>query len=695
MPATIFAGSKVKALKSTLSLNGGADVISSATDPTSVAVDAAIGSLLLNTTSGKLYKKLDAGSSTNWQEVGAGTGGKNYITKGSFDTASTSGWSLAASTLDATTKLPNQASGSWTAAAGTLSITTVGGGSQLSLLPYSLSLVSSAATTAGNMLVSDALALDLEAQASIQTFSFFYKVVSGSPTLAGNSTNSIAVAVYDVTNGAWIDPAGRYNVVQISGVAKCAGTFQVPSNCTSVRLAVYFPNASAGAITVYLDDFYLGPQVVQYGAPVTDWQAYTPTTQGFGTITNVDVYWRRVGSDLQVRGSFTTGTVTAAGARVNFPSGLTSTTDTVQDTIIGTYGRGGTTSSHGGFILKQNGASYVGFGPADTFGSTSNASLSTQLATAVVGSGEKLSFEFFCPILGWSSSVQMSNDTDTRVVAARIFKTTNQGPFAVETKLTGYTVDRDSHGMWDSTNNRFNIPVPGDYQLYITTNSVAATTATQVVAYKVNGGSTVYLGNDSANSAASRFSGSGIIPNLKAGDYVEIYQFTSANVTVQAGTTGTFASLTRISGPSAIAASESVICSYASSAGNALTAATPTLVVFATKEIDTHGFYNTSTGLATIPVSGKYRIAALLTSNGVTMTTGQTFDVHVYKNGSIVKHLFGAVGNGASTTYRTGGSAVLNLVAGDTIGIYGQTSNASTLFPNAVYNYLSIERIGN
>ena len=210
----------------------------------------------------------------NSKRTRAGT--KNYISKSFFDDNSTSGWSLARTTLDAISKLPNQAQGSWVSAANTLTLSTVGGGSQLGGL-YSLSLASSAATTAGDMLVSDALTLDLEAQASVQTFSFFYKIASGALTLSGTSTNSIAVAIYDVTNGAWIDPAGRYNIVQSSSVGKCAGTFQVPSNCTSVRLAVYFPNATTGSLTLYLDDVYLGPQVVQYGAPVTDAVTFTPT----------------------------------------------------------------------------------------------------------------------------------------------------------------------------------------------------------------------------------------------------------------------------------------------------------------------------------------------------------------------------------------------------------------------------------
>ena len=74
MPASIFNGAKVKALKKIFSLNGGAELHSGTTDPTSVAVDAPAGSLYQNETSGKLYRKDDAGSSTNWSEM-AVTGG--------------------------------------------------------------------------------------------------------------------------------------------------------------------------------------------------------------------------------------------------------------------------------------------------------------------------------------------------------------------------------------------------------------------------------------------------------------------------------------------------------------------------------------------------------------------------------------------------------------------------------------------
>lgn len=55
------------------------------------------------------------------------------------------------------------------------------------------------------------------------------------------------------------------------------------------------------------------------------WTSYTPSsTQGFGTTTNNSFHWRREGSDMIIRGTFTTGTVTASEARISLPSGYTS-----------------------------------------------------------------------------------------------------------------------------------------------------------------------------------------------------------------------------------------------------------------------------------------------------------------------------------------------------------------------------------
>ena len=679
MPATIFNGAKVKALKETLSLNGASDIISSSTDPSVVAVDAPVGSLLLNNSSGKLYKKLDAGSSTNWQEVGAGAGGKNYIAKGAFDTPSTSGWSLTHSTLDATSKLPNQASGSWTAATGTLSITTVGAGSQLSLLPYSLSLVSSAATTAGDMLITDALTLDQEAQASVQTFSFFYKVASGGTnlTLSGTSTNSLAVAIYDVTNGAWIDPAGRYNVVQVSGVAKCAGTFQVPSNCTSVRLAVYFPNASAGAATVYLDDFYLGPQVVQYGAPVTDWESFIPTGTWNTNVTYTG-YKRRVGGNLELNlRVLCSAAPNNVQLTFNLPSGLVpDSSKLVLATNKVGYGYtedAGLTSYVVDVLIANGGTTIlpVAINVAGTY--AADAGL-TGIQPFSFGAGDFVQIFASIPILGWSSSVQMSNDTDTRVVATGVRASATISVTAGN-PIIFQAIDFDRTGSYSASTGQFTVPVAGVYEMSAVGFLTVAGTS-NIRPYK--NGSPTQGGYIVAFNGGAPVSGSYLV-DCKAGD---VLTFVSDATTTLS--TNSVAFVKRLSGPSAIAASETVAASYWLPANQSAGPTTP--INFSSKQFDSHGAVTTGAAWRfTAPIAGTYNVSAFAYTTSISLT------YNLYKNGvlytEIAEHLPGAVATG---------SLLIQLIAGDYVDVRPGTTQ--TVFGGIFSTFgtkIHIHRIGN
>ena len=53
----------------------------------------------------------------------------------------------------------------------------------------------------------------------------------------------------------------------------------------------------------------------------TDWNDYTPTFEGFGTPTQINAQWRRVGSTMQVQYEFVTGTVASTNATLSLPSG--------------------------------------------------------------------------------------------------------------------------------------------------------------------------------------------------------------------------------------------------------------------------------------------------------------------------------------------------------------------------------------
>jgi len=82
----IFQGSKLKALKKEIQLGTGASRISGTVDPTVTAVNAEAGSLYQNETSGKVYRKTDSGSSTNWVEL---SGSNQILAKYYHSTGST------------------------------------------------------------------------------------------------------------------------------------------------------------------------------------------------------------------------------------------------------------------------------------------------------------------------------------------------------------------------------------------------------------------------------------------------------------------------------------------------------------------------------------------------------------------------------------------------------------------------------
>lgn len=54
----------------------------------------------------------------------------------------------------------------------------------------------------------------------------------------------------------------------------------------------------------------------------TEWEAYTPTNQGWGTLANVNMFYRRVGDSLEIQGNFETGTPSGVEAQLGLPDGL-------------------------------------------------------------------------------------------------------------------------------------------------------------------------------------------------------------------------------------------------------------------------------------------------------------------------------------------------------------------------------------
>lgn len=98
--STIFNGTAIKLLKNILRTKHGTELITGdSDDPTLVAKNAPIGSLYIRSSNGALYKKLDAGSSTNWQPFNA----DSYIAADGLN------YYMGDSTTDGTIRLTNNA----------------------------------------------------------------------------------------------------------------------------------------------------------------------------------------------------------------------------------------------------------------------------------------------------------------------------------------------------------------------------------------------------------------------------------------------------------------------------------------------------------------------------------------------------------------------------------------------------------
>ena len=623
-----------------------------------------------------------------WKQLDVPVIAKNLMAVGSnFESNSVSGWQLCNTTL--TSGIPT---GALTLGSATGLSVAATSSSPLSG-QYSLAAGNTASTNiaAGSGISSQAFAIELQDQARVLQFRFAYKANANSGTnpmvFAGTSSNTWAAYIYDVTNSAWIQPAGVYNLVQSSGVGICSGTFQTPSNMTSFRLVLLCINATgattpaANTYQMYFDEFYAGQQSSVLSAAVSDAVAYTPTFTGF-TVSSSSIFSRRVGDVLQVWGTFAVATSSATQARLSLGYNGANSNVTIDSTklastvVVGVVGSGAVSASSF-YATAVGGTSYLTF----SLQNATAAGLTAQNGSAVFGVAT-YSVEAQVPIQGWSSNAISSADTDSRVVAFEGTKTATQAVTADVTNITTTTTNLDTHGAWSGS--AYTVPVAGSYYASISTGDSAA----GIPRIDVYINSVLYQPLYVCGSGLLG-SGSCVLPSLKAGDTISFRSHST--LTLQAN--GQI-SIFRISGPATITATETVAMRYTNTAGTALTtSATPANIPFATKTYDTHGFFSGT--VATLPVSGKWRITSGLISSAITLSTTQEFRIVVVKNGTIVATAFQLGNGGAGNAQNTEIQTSIDGLAGDTLEIRARISTAASLSTTANDNWICIERIGN
>jgi hypothetical protein len=502
-----------------------------------------------------------------------------------------------------------------------------------------------------------------------------YSILSGT-----FSSGDMTFWIFDITNAVLIQPA-PYSVQNHTLISdRFFIEFQTSYNSNSYRLICHTSTVSASAYTLKFDNFLLGPQAKLYGSPITDWVSYTPIFTGFGTVASQNLQWRKNGSDLEVRGTFTPGSATAVEARMSLPFSLTSLSTLPTLSIAGmahtpSFGTAGYINNQP--VLIEPSVGYV------TFQTPSTSTLSKTTGSAAFGA-LLTSLEFKVPIQGWSSSQLMSSDASTRVVSFSAYK--NGGSFTSGAATTSYTaVSKDSVGGFNSTTGLYTIQVPGDY--YFTGQASTTSAAGVRVAIQVNG-STAIVGNlaTSTNIATVSY----LAVGLKAGDTVN--HSTLGTSPLNSDNNNIFQGY-MIQGPAQIAASETVSMKYTNTAGTTINTS-DTVLPYPTKLWDSHGSYNTGTGLFTAPVSGKYLVNAKFHTASLGLATTTPYGISLFKNGASYD-VASFRGNGGTTVYLAMINQQVDLLAGETIGIYASAGAATTANTTAGFNTLSITRIGN
>ncbi|MFN3453433.1 MAG: hypothetical protein ACK41T_00635, partial [Pseudobdellovibrio sp.] len=450
-----------------------------------------------------------------------------------------------------------------------------------------------------------------------------------------------------------------------------SATIQTPSDVTHMKLIAYVASTNSNAWQVKTI-VKVSPCEYIYGSPITDWQSYTPTITGFGTPTGLSAFWRRVGSNLEIRSTFTTGTVSGVTASISLPSGYNLIKSQTTSILVGDCLRsaGGGSYAKAVNVFGNNTSTTLLFFSAKGDSQTQDPWVS-QLGTAIAGSAERLSVTASVPIEGWSSSVQMSDSFNGRQLISSYYGPLNTA-FADNTWVTVRYGSKflDTAAVHDSVTGVTTVLQAGNYTLDVSTAFVIAGYVggcifNSRVGVTSNGSTTNYVIDRKGflNSTSPNITQGAITLPLKAGDTFVIQAMKTnfgGNSGFDADGTQSRFSLRLASGNQTISANELIAASYWCSANTASSTTQP--INFDSKEFDTHGIVTVGSGWkVTAPVAGIYEVSL----QAVNISNVSTF-FRIYKNGVLYKS---AANHTATASEQASSTVPVYLLAGEYIDI--------------------------
>jgi hypothetical protein len=263
---------------------------------------------------------------------------------------------------------------------------------------------------------------------------------------------------------------------------------------------------------------------------------------------------------------------------------------------------------------------------------------------------------------------------------------------------------QDTAGGYSLSTFNYTIPVTGIYTISGNLMFTSAVSLTSVLPYIYVNGSPVWNGQQIASATVNGNAPFTYDVQLSAGATVGIWAQTSgASSTLLSSASaygGSYVNISRQSGPAVITATESVNARYTNTSGQSIPASTLTTVTGWTKDFDSHNFVSTS-GVATIPVSGKYLITYELLYASAVVTSGTQRAGYIIQAGSVSRNVvpIGIFAQATVTTFAWigGGPTIINCLAGDTLTFqtYQTEATARSLSTDGTINQICIARVGN
>lgn len=413
-------------------------------------------------TDGKVYTLNSAGEERQVGS-GAGAGGKNYLTD-LFDGTSVSGINTYADAAAATPVDGTGGSPSISAAA--LNTTTELRGTS------SQRLSKGAADEQGEGWSID---FTVDRQDYEGGKPLFFSM--GYETSANYATGDVRMFVYDVTNATLLTVtaiSGDGSLTASPDPSKFIGVFYPVSSSSSYRVIFHITSTNASAWDLDVIDLSISPQTTQPGAIVTEPVAYTPTFTGFGTVSGVEMYSWREGSNLVISGRFTIGTPTATEARMtlgfngtsaNVTSAGSAIIPTIRQAGLGTYS---VAAAFTPVQLIEPSVTYLTFGiQSGSFAGTSKRNGND------FNTGATMTFFAKVPIANWPPSAALST-SEAMFSTATVKASGNPASATAGNPIIAPTKDWDPLGAYSTSTGLFTAPRTGRYKMYGSFTSAAA-----------------------------------------------------------------------------------------------------------------------------------------------------------------------------------------------------------------------------